>query len=149
MTLDYDGINKEWSKDLDDYYDSSDLINENKKIPKLHHKYYMLYNTYTLKSIKLKNDLKVLTRQKFEYFNGSMSMKDIKDLGWDLQPLKILKADIPRYIESDKDIIDINNKIAYNDVIVKYLEEILRKLNNRTFEIKNHIELLKLQSGVA
>ena len=60
---------------------------------------------------------------------------------------KILKADIPTYLESDKDLIELQHKISYNKTIVTYLEQVLRSINNRTFTIKNAIEWKKFTSG--
>ena len=48
---DLDSINQEWAKDIEIYEESADLISENKKIPKLHHKYYMSYNHHTIELI--------------------------------------------------------------------------------------------------
>ena len=61
--------------------------------------------------------------------------------------LKVLKSDISTYLESDKELIELEQKIAYNKTIVNYLEQILRSLNNRTFQIKNAIDWRKFTSG--
>ena len=66
----------------------------------------------------------------------------------DAQDFKILKADIPTYLESDKDLIELQHKISYNKTIVTYLEQVLRSINNRTFTIKNAIEWKKFEAGV-
>ena len=39
------------------------------------------------------------------------------------------------------------SKVAYLNQVVKYLEQILRTINNRTFLIKNMIEWKKFTSG--
>ena len=49
-------INKEWAEDSK--IDEINLVSESAKIPKLHHKYYMMYITQSLKTTKLKEDLK-------------------------------------------------------------------------------------------
>lgn len=145
---DAEAINKEWSSDIDIYENSVDLIEENKKIPRLHHKYYMSYNHHTIELIDLRNKLKTLTRLKYEYYEGTMSTEDLRKLGWPINNLKILKSDIARYIDSDKDIIKLNKIIAIKVETIDYLETIIKKINNRTYEIKNHIDLLKLQAGI-
>ena len=38
-------------------------------------------------------------------------------------------------------------KIKYYDVMLKFLEEIIRVVSNRTYQIKNAIEWNKFQSG--
>ena len=61
--------------------------------------------------------------------------------------LKVLKADVHIYINSDPDIQKADQKVAYLNQVVKYLEQILRTINNRTFLIKNMIEWKKFTSG--
>ena len=40
-----------------------------------------------------------------------------------------------------------DQKVAYLNTVVKYLEQVLRSINNRTFLIKNAIEWKKFTSG--
>jgi hypothetical protein len=38
-------------------------------------------------------------------------------------------------------------KIKYYDITLKYLEDIIKSINNRTYQIKNAIEWQKFQAG--
>ena len=50
-------------------------------------------------------------------------------------------------MDSDPDLQRADQKAAYLNQIVKYLEQVLRSINNRTFLIKNAIEWKKFTSG--
>jgi hypothetical protein len=50
-------------------------------------------------------------------------------------------------MDSDQDLKKKKKKVAYQNQIVKYLEQVLRSINNRTFLIKNAIEWKKFTSG--
>lgn len=138
-------INEMWSRDCK--IDESDLIHESKRIPELHSKYYNLFFKEALKVKKLKHDLKELERAKNEYYNGSMAEEDLKERGWKPNPLKILRNDIDKYIQSDSDIITLSLKIAYHEERANYLENIVRQINSRNFIIKSMVDLLKFQHG--
>ena len=66
-----------------------------------------------------------------------------------MQPfdIKVLKSDVHIYMDSDSDLQRADQKVAYQNQIVKYLEQVLRSINNRTFLIKNAIEWKKFTSG--
>ncbi|MFA7407654.1 MAG: recombination mediator protein UvsY [Anaerolineaceae bacterium] len=143
MTL--EEIEKEWEQDAK--IDETNLVRASSDIPKFHSKYYKLLVRSALKVKKLKGDLTELERLKFEYYNGSLPEEDLKAKGWKPNALKILRADIPRYIDSDKDIIDLSMKISYHSEITKFLEDIIRQVNNRNFIIKSMIDFMKFSNG--
>jgi hypothetical protein len=143
--MDIEDINKMWTEDSE--INQTNLTSETARIPVLHNKYYMLYVREALKVKKLKSDLKELEKSKIEYYNGSMDEAELRQRGWKPNPLKILRQDLDRYVESDKDIINLSLKIAYHESAAKYLEEIVRQLNNRNFLIKNMIDYMKFTSG--
>ena len=141
-----DEIEKEWKKDSP--IDETNLVGESSRIPLLHAKYYKLYHRASMKTVKMKYELKELEKAKIEYYNGTMTEEDLKERGWKPNPLKILKSDINRYIEADKDIIELSLKIEYQASISKFLEDIIKQINSRNFIIKNMVDLLKFQSGI-
>ena len=59
----------------------------------------------------------------------------------------ILKADVPMYMEADKEIIDLSLKIGLQQEKVEFLESIIKSLNNRGYNIKAAIDFLKFTSG--
>lgn len=141
-----DEIIIEWETDSE--IDKTELGKESLRIPQLHSKY--LKEFYMAKSLhtKLSGDYKKMYRLKYQYYQGILSEEELNEHGWEVQPLKILKADIPVYIESDEDLQLIKNKIQLTEDKLQILENIIKTLNNRGFLIKNAIEWAKFQHGL-
>jgi len=135
-----------WTKDCE--IDRTELGQEALKISKLHSKYFKLYSTERLTLRKLEQDLKVLKRQSYEYFNGTLDHDEMLDLGWDPNPLKILRADVPSYVDSSKDIIDLTLKIAYQQEKVDFVENCVRSINARGYNLKAAIDWEKFKVGM-
>lgn len=143
--MNIEDLYNEWAKD--GHIDVADISRNSADIPKLHNKYFRLYTEEGLKLKKLRADYKVLVKRKNEYYNGSMDSEELKEYGWAPQPLKILKSDIPTYVESDKDVINLSLRIGLQESIVEYLESIIRQINNRNFILKNIIDYEKFRTG--
>jgi N6-adenosine-specific RNA methylase IME4 len=52
------------------------------------------------------------------------------------------------FLSNDSDMIDLQDKIEYFKVVTQHLEQILRSLNSRTWDIKNSIEWTKFTNGL-
>ena len=124
--------------------DDTDLGTESINIPILHNKYLQHFNKFSLLLKKAEYEQKVLRRQKWEYYTGKSDPSVYKEKPFDL---KILKSDVHIYMDSDEDLQRADQKAAYLNQVVKYLEQVLRSINNRTFLIKNAIEWKKFTSG--
>lgn len=140
-----DDLFEEWRKDSD--IDRSELGEEALKIPSLHSKYFKLFSTERLKLRKLEQEYKSLYKLKSEYYNGSLDYEELRELGWEPNPLKILRNDIPQYIDADKDIIDLNLKISYQKEKVEFLDSCIRSLNTRGYNINAAISWEKFKVG--
>lgn len=143
--MDTNDIATLWAKDS--VIDETNLVGESKKIPQLHSKYYNLFYKEVLRVKKLKADYKELERLKREYYDGSMAEEDLKEQGWKPFRLKVLRNDVDKYIQSDKDIIKLSLTIDFHTANSNYLEDIIRTLHSRNFIIKNMIDMLKFQAG--
>ena len=132
------------SVDKDFKLDDTELDAESIKIPLLHNKYLQHFNKFSLLLRKAEYDHKSLVREKWEYYTGKSDPSVYKEKPFDL---KILKADVHIYMDSDADLQKADQKAAYLNQVVKYLEQVLRSINNRTFLIKNAIEWKKFTSG--
>lgn len=140
-----DDIHEEWGKDcniVDDMLDEESL-----KIPKLHQKYYKIYTGERMLLAKLTQDIKVLSALKHEYYAGDLSQEDLEENGWEPFQKKVLRTEIPRFIEADRDIINLNLKIATQKEKVDLCENIIKSLRDRGFLIKNAIEWRKFTNG--
>ena len=140
-----DDISKIWA--ADSLIDETNLVAESKKIPQLHSKYYNLYYREVLRVKKLKAEYKELEMEKRHYYDGSMDEQTLKEHGWKPFQLKVLRNDIDKYIQADKDIIKMSLTVDYHSANANYLEDIIRTIHSRNFIIKNMIDILKFQAG--
>jgi hypothetical protein len=141
-----DELITEWEKDSD--IDRTEIGKESLRIPQLHSKY--LKEFYLAKSMhaKLSADYKLMYKLKHQYYQGILSKEELEQHGWNPQPLKILKSDIPVYMESDLDLQTIQTKIQLTEDKIGIIENIIRTLNNRGYLLKNCIEWEKFKMGL-
>ena len=130
--------------DKDLKIDESNLSLESIKTPQLHNKYLKFLNKYKLLLVKAEDDYKLLKKYKWEYYTGKADSKVYMEKPFDL---KILRADVDKYLLSDSEIILLSQKIEYLRTVVNHIEQVLKQINNRTFQIKNAIEWKKFTSG--
>ena len=124
--------------------DDTQLDVESVNIPLLHNKYLIHFNKFNLLLKKAEYEHKSLLKEKWEYYTGKADPSVYKEKPFDI---KVLKADVHIYMDSDPELQKADQKVAYLDQIIKYLEQVLRGVNNRTFLIKNAIEWKKFTSG--
>lgn len=143
-----DEITSMWLDDAK--IDDVDLDTESLKIPSLHAKYLkILYEEkLKLKSYIIKR--KTFSRVLSEYYRGDLNNKeDLAEIGREPWSRTVLKQDIASYVDSDHDMIKLLTKISYQEEVVSLLEDILKNINNRGFQIKNTIDWRRLtQFGI-
>ena len=143
MTL--DEIFSLWKEDSE--IDISNVDHEAVKIPKLHHKYYRLFSNENLSLKKLETDYKILFRDKFEYFMGTLDKETLEQRGWKPNQRNLLKSDIPMNIESDEEIIKQTLRIALQKEKIKALESIIKMIIDRGYSLKTIIDWQRFKSG--
>ena len=124
MNLDF--IQGLWDKDS--VIDDELLHSESTKTPALHAKYY-----------------KILKKEKWIYYTGKAQPEVYVDKPFDY---KVLKADLDKYYDADPDLIRCTAKIEYYQIMLNYLESILKVIQNRTYQIKNAIEWQRFTNGL-
>ena len=141
--MDLEKIQEMWQKDST--IDPDNLHDESLKIPQLHSKYYTIYNTITLLREKARETYNRVRLERHNYYTGKAPAEVYVE---DPFPYKVRdKEALQRYMEADDKLNSIDLKIRYYDVMLKFLEEIIKTIANRTFEIKNAIEWHKFQAG--
>jgi len=136
-------IQEMWEKDSQ--IDPDNLHDESLKIPQLHSKYYTLYNTITLLREKAREQYSKVRLERYNYYTGKATAEVYAEEPF---PYKVREKDaIQRHLEADDKMNKIDMKIKYYDVMLKFLEEIIRAVSNRTYQIKNAIEWNKFQAG--
>ena len=143
--MDTNDIAALWAQDSP--IDETNLVGESKRIPQLHSKYYNLYYREVLRVKKLKAEYKELEMEKRNYYDGSMDELTLKEKGWRPFQRKVMRQDLDKHIQSDKDIIKLSLTIDFHSANANYLEDIIKTIHSRNFVIKNMIDILKFQSG--
>ena len=136
-------IQEMWEKDSQ--IDPDNLHDESLKIPQLHSKYYTLYNTIILLREKARESYAKIRLERYNYYTGKASAEVYAEEPF---PYKVREKDaIQRHLDADDKMNKIDMKIKYYDVMLKFLEEIIRNISGRTYQIKNAIEWNKFQAG--
>jgi len=143
--MDTNDISTIWASDAP--IDETNLVGESKRIPLLHSKYYNMYYREVLRVKKLKAEYKELEMDKRNYYDGSMAEEDLRERGWKPFRLKVIRNDLDKYIQADKEVIKLSLTIDYHTANANYLEDIIKTLHSRNFIIKNMIDILKFQAG--
>ena len=124
--------------------DDTELDLESIRTPQIHNKYLKMFTKHSLQHKKLQDDYKVLYREKWEYYTGKAPPEAYAENPFEL---KVLRTDVGIYMEADKDLQQLGQRMAYTKQIVEYLERILREINNRNWTIRNTIEWKKFLHG--
>ena len=138
-----DKIQEMWESDSKMNQDELDA--ESLKIPQLHAKYYDIYNvTLTLRKQTETAYSKILLERR-QYYQGKETAAVYAEEPF---PFKVRdKDDLKLYLDADEKLKKLSLKREYYDMMLRYTEEILKQISNRTYQIKNAIEWRRFTSG--
>lgn len=138
-------IVSEWDKDSK--IDPTEIGSEAINISKLHSKYINIITQEKLRLRKLEVEMKILRRDKYEMYTMGPT-KEHKDLGWEM-PARgmILKQDVPIYMESDKEIVNLSLKIGMQQEKIEMLDSIIKSIMSRGYQLKTALDHLKFTMG--
>jgi hypothetical protein len=141
--MNLDEIQEMWQRDS--VMDPDNLHDESLKIPQLHSKYYTIYNTITLLREKARETFNRVRLERYNYYSGKAPAEVYVEEPF---PYKVRdKEALQRYMDADERLNKIDLKIRYYDIMLKFLEEVIKMISNRTYQIKNSIEFLKFTAG--
>ena len=140
MTL--EELQTQAEKDLK--FDDLELANESLRSASLHQKYLTIFNNFRQLHLMNEGAYRVLYRKKWEYYGGKSTPEVYRDNPFDH---KILKQDIPIYLESDEELIKAKQKVEYYKMCMDSCERILKQIQSRGWDIKNAIEWRKFVDG--
>lgn len=144
MTIDLEKIQSMWEEDAK--IDIDNLHQESLKTPLLHAKYFDIFNTIQLLRKKAEQQRKRIRFDRYEYFSGKADPEVYIENPF---PKKIRdKETLQNYIETDQKLSEVTLKIEYYDIALTYLEEIIKQLHQRNYQIKNSIDFIKFSSGL-
>jgi len=142
--IDLETLQGMWNEDSK--IDPDNLHTESLNIPVLHSKYYDIYNTLMLLRKKAEQQRKNIRHERYEYFSGKADPEVYVENPF---PKKIRDKDtMQKYLDADEKLSGVSLKIDYYETMLRYLEEILKQITNRTYQIKNSIEFMRFTSGL-
>ena len=112
-------LNDMWEKDAP--LDDEKLDTDSLSIPKLHAKYLRLYNSFVTLKDQAELDVKRTYRDRWEYYTGKSETPF---------PIKLIKTDVPIYLEADQLYQKSLLKVKYYNQMVEALKTILSAINN-------------------
>ena len=134
--MNLDTLNDMWEKDSQ--LNDEKLDHDSLEIPRLHAKYLRLYNNFIVLRDQGELDCKRTYRERWEYYTGKADKPF---------PIKLIKTDVPIYLEADEVYAKSVLKLKYYNQMVEALKAIMQAINNRSFYIKNAIEFAKFLKG--
>lgn len=141
-----DDLMEEWSKDAT--IDETEPGRETAKIPNLHAKYLRILTHHNLIVKKLLSDYNKLRRIKFEYYSGDLNnTEDLEKYGLEPMRKKLLKQEIPTYIDSDIELNNILIKKVVHEEVVEFCKAVLKEISNRTWQLGNIIKWEQFTGG--
>lgn len=143
MTINIDELQSMWEKDSQ--IDPDNLHLESLKIPGLHSKYYNLYNTLKLLNEKASAEFSSVKLERYQYYSGKAPAEVYVEEPF---PYKVRdKESMKQYLDADTKIQEKLLKVKYYEIILSFLEEVIKSINNRTFQIKNAIDWQRFTAG--
>ena len=106
-----------------------------------------MHSQEKLKLEQLLSERKIKRKDKWLYYTGKMSEEQLRFHGWEPFDLTILKTDVDRFIDADNDIIKLGAKIILQEEVVNYLENVVKIISNRQWNIRAALDWIKFTQG--
>ena len=140
-------LQESWSEDS--RIDETNLGREAVRTPQLHAKYLNWLGSVRLNLRKAESDYLNLRRRKYRYYRGEMTRDELESEGWtQFQGNKPLKNEMDEILNTDSELIGLQDKVEYFKTVLNQLEQIVRSINSRTWDVKNSIEWHKFTNGM-
>lgn len=112
--------------------------------PFIYAKYINIHANEKIRLKALEKKMKTLRHEKTEYYRGNAPSEVYVE-----KPLNItiLKSQVPTYVDSDPDIMELQEKIDIQLIKIEMLEDYLKSVYQRSFNIKAAIDYLKFKQG--
>lgn len=144
--LHLDELKANWAVDC--IIDPDRLDESSIRTANLHQKYLDILTDYKLRIFKLEKEYLSMKGVRSRYYMGQMTKQELEDYGWDQYQYKTpLKTEMERLLETDSLLLDIKDKQSYISFCFEYVEDIMKSLRERGWQIRNAIEWRKFEAG--
>lgn len=141
--LTHDELLALWEEDAP--IDKLELDSAATEAPKLHHKYLSMLMNLKARKIAISHQLEDLKKTKELYYCGQATSDIYKEKPFDLK-LKT-KAGIEKHVNTDPEVVQIEQRIEYINILLEGLNHILEQIKWRNQSIKNAIDWARFTSG--
>ena len=139
-------IQTEWKNDSK--INQLELGDEAVRTATLHAKYLTVLSNVKLQLRKAESDYNNMRRLKYRYYRGELTQSELEKLNLEqYMGNKPLKNEMEEFMSCDVDLNMLTDKIEYYKTVVFTLEQILRSINSRPWDIKSAIEWNKFTNG--
>ncbi len=147
----FEKLREEWKEDshIDFQFKnkqySADLAQVALDIPFIHNKYLNHYTDISQIKTSLEFEIRKLVKEKREYYGGEADAKIYaeKPFGNSIKTSEKMKV----YLESDDEVINLEAKIKFLDQMLYWLDQVMKQISNRGFQVKSAIEWEKFING--
>ena len=139
-----DILKEQWTKDS---VLSSDYHRESMKIPQLHSKYLNYFFDEKKDLTRMSKSLAKMRRIRFEYYTGTIEPGMLDKFSWEPFLRKILKTEVQMYLDSDEVLSTMEVELQDQKDKIHFIEEVLKQIGQRNFQIKEAISWQKFVSG--
>jgi len=133
-----------WSKDSTM---SNDFHKESMKIPQLHSKYLNYLYDEKKRLTRMSKAFAKMRRIRFEYYTGTIEPEILNKFEWEPFLRKILKTEVQMYLDSDDVLSTMEVELQDQKDKIHFIEEVLKQIGQRNFQIKEAISWQKFVSG--
>jgi hypothetical protein len=114
----------------------------------LHQKYLDIMTEYKIRIFSLEKKFLEMKGVRSRYFSGQMTKAELEQNGWEQYPYKTpLKSELERLLETDPILLDLKDKTSYYTFCFEYVEDVLKALRDRNYQIRAAIDFMKFQAG--
>ena len=147
----FEKLRAEWAEDSHVDFEfknkqySADLAQVALDIPYIHNKYLNHYTDISQIKTSLEFEFRKLVRDKREYYGGEADARIYaeKPFGNSIKTSEKMKV----YLESDDEVINLEAKIKFLDQMLYWLDQVMKQISNRGFQVKSAIEWEKFING--
>lgn len=134
-----ESLMEEWTKDAP--VNETDPQKSMARIPNLHAKYLNIRTHHNLVAKRIMSEYQMRRKIKWEYYNGDLNNPEDLET-YKLEPMtrKIMRADIPMWLDSDAELNNLLLKKVVHEEIVDYCDKVIKELGNRTYQLKSYMD---------
>jgi Recombination, repair and ssDNA binding protein UvsY len=132
-------------KDLS--YDKSNLDAESERTAQIHNRYLIFYLEETTRLETMNRAFDSLWHEQSKYYLGKADPEVYKNKPFDIK-VRPIKSEVEQWLKADADIQAADAAIKDQEKVVKYLNDTLKQINQRGYEIRAMIDWQRFKNGL-